>query len=168
MDHIIQRQTLTNVWSDRFADFRKGYFLTLNSKMQVDSIYDSTVMNKVSILKTKVQRIVGHLNEYCYGRRYLRREQDAELLCLAFFEVGEKTQMVHAHLVAAHNGSTDRSVDEVHRFTNRKWKTEYQYSGNTTFVDVATIDVVKDRIWYCTKQSVIFQRVHGEGNIEPI
>ncbi len=168
MVNFIERQTLTDVWADWLKDFREGYFVTLNSKIYLESKYDPNIHQRISILKPKVKKVVGHLNEYCYGRKYLRSEQDAELRCLAFFEVGAEKGMLHAHLVAAHNGSTNRSIVDVQRFINRKWKTQYQYSGDTKFVDVAPIGTAKDRIWYCTKQSELFQRKHGDGNIEPI
>jgi len=77
---------------------------------------------------------------------------------------GKQTKNM-GHIVAAHDGSTNRSVSDVDQFTQRKWSRFYSFDGSDKFTDVANLDDVRDRVWYLAKQSVLFQRVHGELNV---
>lgn len=162
---ILDRQQLTNIWSAHLHRFNSGYWITLNSKKQVSSFTDQTLNHKIIRFSSEIDKFVGFLNEFCYGRQYLKHRPGARLACLAGYEVGNEDGMIHAHIVAAHDGSTDRSVSDVARFTNRKWSSFYRFDGSTTFVDVACVGNIKNRVWYITKQAEAFQRLHGDFNL---
>ena len=162
---ITGRQTLKDEWEQHFEGFNTGFWIGLNSKKYVVELSDYRTPTKVDSLDGEVGKYIKQLNEFCFGRKYLR-EADAKLKCLVGYEVGG-TGMVHAHIIAAHRGNTDRTVQEVEKFSNRKWSNFYKFDGSKQFVFVEELKNPGDRIWYITKQSVAYQRRFAEFNLVP-
>jgi len=165
MGPILNRQELTNIWTKRFEKFNEGYFITLNSKKAVSSLFDYRAPLRIIELDAEMQNIHNHLNEFCFGRKFLRHEVGSRLNCLAAYEIGTENGMIHAHILAAHDGTTNRSVSEVTKHLNAKWGKVYQFDGSNSFVNVQELGRASDRIWYMTKQSEHFQRRFGELNL---
>ena len=126
MAAIIHRQVLANEWSKWFIGFNHGYWITLNSKIEVAGLSDYRVPSRVTNLGTKIGQYLEHLNEFCFGRKYIRSEQNAKLQTLVGYEVGSDTGMIHAHIIAAHTGNTTRSIQQVKDFSIRKWSKQYK------------------------------------------
>ncbi|MCX7144080.1 MAG: hypothetical protein NT123_24180 [Proteobacteria bacterium] len=164
---FLDRQQITDLWTDDFDGLNDGYWITLNSKNRVKNFTDPLVKYKLSNLAVQVGKYVMQLNEYCYRRQYLKRRPGAELRCLVGYEIGDKDdpnrdgQMLHAHIVAAHDGSTNRTVSDVERITRTKWSKFQKFAPDGNFIHVEDLDNVRDRVWYISKQAVAFQRWHG-------
>lgn len=161
---MLGRQTIKDAWSEYFKGYDKGCWITLNSRWRVSSITDPRLRNQFLNLEPHVQKFVHKLNKYCYGRSYLREEQ-SKLKVLAAYEVGQEDGLIHCHIIAAHEGSTDRTTDEIRLFSKWKWHQIHGTWGRDQFVNVAALDDVNDRIWYVAKQSHQLQRLIGECNI---
>lgn len=161
---MLDRQTIKNAWSGYFNGCDKGYWITLNSRWKVSSITDPRVRNQFLNLEPHVQKFVHKLNKHCYGRSYLREEK-SKLKVLAAYEVGQADGLIHCHIIAAHDGSTDRTTDEINLFSKLKWNQIHGAWGRDQFVNVAAVDDVNDRLWYVTKQTQQLQRLIGESNI---
>ena len=162
---MLTRQELTNTWSKRFAGMDHGYWITLNSKIRVQDRYDRHIPNKFIEFGGMVEQFIDLINERCYGRRYIRHEPNARLTSLVSYEVGNEDGLVHCHILAAHDGSTNRTVEDLKRVSIWKWSGLCNTEGSTQFVDVDAIGNIHDRIWYMTKQSENHQRLFGEFNL---
>lgn len=165
---MLDRQTLTDAWTGYFDGYHHGYFITLNSKMRVDGTTDHRANNKHIKLDTMVQDFVNRLNQKCFGRRYERKEHGARLKCLAGYEIGSIDGLIHCHLLAAHDGSVQRTTDDIRQIAHRKWDDVCGTWGRESFVKVDELDNIRHRIWYLTKQSTTYQRQFGEFNIIPV
>lgn len=165
---MLDRQTLTDAWRSHFKGYDHGYFITLNSKMRVDGTDDRRAHTKHIKLDTMVQDFVNCLNKKCFGRRYDRKEINAKLKCLVGYEVGSVDGLIHCHLIAAHDGSVVRTSDEILKIARATWKGICRTGKSKSFVHVADLDKISDRIWYLTKQSTDYQRRFGELNILPL
>lgn len=132
----LDRQTITDAWTSRFASTQQGFWITLDTKHRVnlnDETRAHALRRHLIELPTKFQTVADQLNEYCFGRRFLHDEPNAKLNCLLAIEVGNKSEqddekddrklddgsIVHGHLVALHSGNTNRSVDDVDRFLSK-------------------------------------------------
>lgn len=160
----LSRQEMTDAWSERFESLDKGYWISLNSKIRVKSPQDPKTPNKFIEFGGMVEKFVEQINDYCYGRRYLK-VPEAKLTCLVAYEIGDSEGLVHCHIIAAHDGSTNRSVSDVERVSRKKWAAIARTDGSIQFVHVADLGSVKDRIWYMTKQTTNHQRLFGETNL---
>lgn len=161
---MLDRQAIKNAWSGYFNGYDKGYWITLNSRWKVSSIADPRVRNQFLNLEPHVQKFVHKLNKHCYGRSYMREEK-SKLKVLAAYEVGKVDGLIHCHIIAAHDGSTDRTTDEINLFSKLKWNQIHGAWGRDQFVDVDAVDDVNDRLWYVAKQTQQLQRLIGESNI---
>jgi len=161
---MLDRQTIKDAWSEYFSDHRKGYWITLNSRWNVSSIADHRVRRQFLNLEPHVQKYIHKLNKYCYGRSYLR-EENSKLKVLAAYEVGPTDGLIHCHIIAAHEGSTDRTTEEISSFSKWKWSQIHGTWGRDQFVNVNAVDDVNDRLWYAAKQSEQYQRLFDESNI---
>lgn len=192
-----QRQQLINQWTKYFDSVTTGYWITLNTKFFFDEPKDYGVYDAVSDLNSEVGKYCHSLNRYCYGRRNERNDPNTRLSILSCYEIGsdddiqlittatytrqKARKMLHAHLLVGHDGSTNRTTDEVLAFTVRKWATPYRildpryrrtagwkktavHPGNT-FVDVQHLGCIQGRIAYMTKQANEFQYGFGEHNL---
>lgn len=162
---VLDRQQLTDAWSKRFDGLDQGYWITLNSKIHVKGLDDPHIPGKFIEFSRLVEKFIDQTNEYCYGRQYLNRKQDCKLTCLVGYEVGKIDGMVHCHIIAAHNGSTDRTVDDLKNIAILKWRGICNTGSSTQFVDVDAVGNVHDRIWYMAKQTTNHQRMFGEFNL---
>lgn len=162
---MLERQQITDAWTERFKGLNDGYWISLNSKIRVTGHNDPRIPNKFIEFSSKVEKFIDQINEHCYGRKYLHRTPGAKLTCLVGYEVGTVDGLVHCHIVAAHDGSTNRSVNDLIRVSMLKWSAICNTNGSKQFVDVDAIENVKDRIWYMTKQSTNHQRLFGELNL---
>jgi hypothetical protein len=162
---ILSRQELTDAWTNFHKKSCAGYWITLDSKMRVESQTKSNVVPKLIRFEGEIDQYVAKLNEYCYGARFLRREPNARLTCVVSYEIGKEDGLIHAHILAGHDGSTNRSVDQVERFTYRKWQNFYDFSGSDQCLFVESIGNPHDRIWYMTKQSEELQKRFGLFNV---
>lgn len=160
---MLDRQALTDLYANRFGS-REGFWITVNSKSRVRDRCDPKIPDRFLDFEKDVADLVTKLNEYCYGRRFLRKELDAQVDCLASFEVGGKDGLVHAHVVALHRGDTNRSPAEIQKHLEHKFGKKYDIQGSEAFVRVDGIKNVRDRIWYMTKQTAHFQRMFGVPN----
>ncbi|MBM4180064.1 MAG: hypothetical protein FJ209_00730 [Betaproteobacteria bacterium] len=161
---MLSRQVLANAWSKRFAGLNDGYWISLNSKIHVKGRHDHAIQDKFIKFEGMVSKFIDHMNGQCFGRKYVRREHEAKLTCLVGYEVGDVEGLIHCHIAAAHNGSTNRTVDDVRRISKWKWQKICKTNGSEQFVDVDGIGNIHDRIWYMTKQSEQHQRLFGEFN----
>lgn len=147
---MLDRQMIKNAWSGYFSGCDKGYWITLNSRWKVSSINDPRVRNQFLNLEPHVQKFVHKLNKHCYGRSYLR-EENSKLKVLAAYEVGRTDGLIHCHIIAAHEGTTDRTTEEISSFSKWKWNQIHKTWGRDQFINVAAVDDVNDRLWYATK-----------------
>jgi hypothetical protein len=162
---MLGHQQLTKEWAKRFQGLDQGFWISLNSKIHVNGRYDSRIPGKFIEFDGMVGKFIDHMNEHCYGRKYLRKEPDAKLTCLVGYEVGNFDGLVHCHIVAAHDGKTNRSVSDIKKASIWKWSGIANTKGSKQFVDVSEIGDINDRIWYLTKQATEHQRMFGESNL---
>ncbi len=162
---MLDRQQLTKEWTKRFAGLNQGYWISLNSKIRVKGRNDPRIQDRFIEFGGMVGKFVDHINEHCYGRKFLRKEPDAKLTCLVGYEVGNVDGLVHCHIAAAHDGKTNRTVSDIRDMSIWKWSGIANTKGNKQFVDVSEIGNINDRIWYMTKQTTEHQRMFGEFNL---
>jgi len=162
---MLGRQQLSDAWTDHFDGLNDGYWISLNSKIRVSGRGDSRIESKFIEFGGKVGKFIDQINEYCYGRKYLHKTPGAKLTCLVGYEVGNVDGLVHCHIAAAHDGSTNRTLSDLIRVSMLKWSAICNTDGSKQFVDVDAIGSVSDRIWYMTKQSSNHQRLFGDMNI---
>lgn len=161
----LTRQAITDAWHERLSGLNHGYWITLNGKERIQNHGNSQEIYKIDRFEAKVNNYLFKLNEFCFGRRFLRGEAGAKLLCLVGYEIGDEDGLVHAHVLGLHDGCTNRTTDDVSLFSQRKWSWHYDMSGSTRFVEVLDAGITRSRIWYMTKQSEKFQYQYGESNI---
>lgn len=162
---MLDRQEITDAWVKRFNGLNQGYWITLNSKIRVAGHDDPRTPGKFIECGAMVEKFIGHINEYCYGRKFLRGTPGAKLTCLVAYEVGAVDGLVHCHILAAHGGSTNRTVNDLIKVATFKWSTICSTGGSKQFVDVDDIGSIKDRIWYMTKQTNSHYRLFRDFNI---
>jgi hypothetical protein len=155
---------------ERWLDYQqKGYFITLNSVVTLNDMTDQRLREQHHRFEAQVVKLMCFIKEYCFGRRYLRT-QDQECMkymkCVIGMEIGSKNGRLHAHIVAAHDGSTQRDLASVQRFIAHKWVKIINVDHEQSFTHVENMDVARDRLWYITKQSNTISRWHdGMSNI---
>lgn len=164
---IKDQRTLVDTFSRVLKGLDKGYWITLNSDKSVSGLDDKCLDSRITDFEPKVIQFISELNEYCYGRQFLKKRPGAKLNCVGAFEVGNHERLLHVHIVAGHNGSTNRSIPDIQKFSSSAWNRIGQFKKHlNTRVRVEDIGTVSARIWYMTKQSVEFQRWQdGRDNI---
>ncbi len=161
---MLDRQKLTDAWLNRFYGFDKGYWISLNSKIRVQGLADPKLPDRLIKFEPMVEKFIHHINEKCYGRRY-QKDPNARLTCLAGYEVGEFDGLVHCHIIAAHDGSTDRTLEEIKEISKWKWDGICNTGGSEQFVRVDDVGDVKGRLWYLVKQACTMERIHKVSNL---
>lgn len=164
----MDRKTLTNEWSRYFHGFDYGYWITLNSTMRADSPEDQYIPRKYARLTDLVDAFVLRLNHNCFGRRFERGEEGARLKGLMACETGKKDGMIHCHLIAAHDGSVTRSLPKIREIVTENWNKVNGFVMSESATTVEAIDNIRDRVWYCTKQSTNYQFRFNTTNIIPV
>lgn len=155
----IDRNRLTDQLMRWMSPNDQGYFITLNSLSVLNGHTDPRFERVTFALQPKVVKAMSFLKEHCFGNGYRRYHDESRLKCLVSYEVGSDKNRLHAHIVAAHNGETDRDCDSVARFLDRKWAKLLRLEYNaSSFVHVAPIDLLRDRVWYVTKQAGFLAR----------
>ena len=143
-----------------------GYFISLNSVVTLDDMSDQRLREQHQRFEAHVAKLMGFIKEYCFGRRYLRTQDQACMKCVIGIEIGNENGRLHAHIVAAHDGSTQRDLASIQRFIAHKWAKLMKVDHEQSFTHVEDIDVARDRLWYITKQSSTIARWHdGMSNI---
>jgi hypothetical protein len=164
------RGKLTDELTTWFGDRVQGYFITLNTKMRLHPPRNDVKTSNAFIrCGQQVRSVMEFLDEYCYGRNALKGKRLAKA---SVVEIGnprsesrddvDRGDLVHAHIVAAHNGDTDRDVGSVKRFLERKWALFYDISASEAFVNVKPIGELRNRVWYMTKQNAYVERNFGD------
>lgn len=142
----MNKQQLISELSTEFPADSKGFFITLNA-FKNDRIQ----------LEQDLSRIAHKLNDYCYGRAYKRKEK--RLKIIGAIENGRENGILHAHLVVAQQGETDRTLPEVNSYVRKHW---YQTIGFFdhfgTMVDVQDIGKAAGRIGYIVKDTSYWLR----------
>lgn len=140
-----KKQLITDL-SSKFSADSRGYFITLNA-FKNDRIQ----------FEQDLSRIAHKLNDYCYGRAYKRQEK--RLKIIGAIENGRENGILHAHLVVAQQGETDRTLPEVNSYVRKHW---YQTIGFFdhfgTMVDVQDIGGAAGRISYIVKDTSYWLR----------
>lgn len=160
------RNQLTDAIIQWIGSRQHGYYITLGTQHFLKSQTDTRLQDCIDDAHPKVSKLMGFLKEYCYGNTFRSTRDDNLLKCVISYEVGDSANQLHAHIVAAHDGTTDRSCRAINDFITRKWS---KLIGLTyrqdEFVHVAPIDVARDRVWYGTKQTAFISRWHHVSNI---
>lgn len=161
------RNRLTNELVRWLSPNDQGYFITLNSLTVLDGQHDQRFEQATDAMQPKVVKAMRFLKEHCFGNYYRRNHDDSRLKCLISYEVGRDGNRLHAHIVAAHDGSTDRSCQSVANFLLRKWTKLLGVEGHSSgFVHVVPVDVARDRVWYVTKQARFLSRWNGISSLD--
>jgi hypothetical protein len=158
------RQKITDAWCERIAGLNKGFWITLNSKMRVENIFDPAIQDRLTKFEPKVAKFIHHINEKCFGRRY-RRDPNAKLTCLVGYEVGKVDGLIHCHILALHDGSTRRTLEEIKEISKWKWHGISSTNGREQFVKVEDEGNIRGHVWYMAKQSKIIDEQHKMSNI---
>ena len=161
---MLDRQKLTDAWYKRFDGLDKGYWISLNSKIRVEGLADPRLPDRLMKFEPMVEKFIHQINEKCFGRRYIK-DPSIRLTCLAGYEVGKVDGLVHCHIIAAHDGGTDRTVEEIREISKRKWDGICNTNGSQQFVHVDEVENVQSRLWYLTKQACEMERVHKVSNL---
>lgn len=163
---IPDRNTLTNQLVRWLSPNEQGYFITLNSLVTLNDATDPRFEQELHRLQPLVCKVIGFLKEHCFGNEYIRTHDECRLKCVIAYEVGHETHRLHAHILAAHDGSTNRDCYSVSRFFRRKWPKLVGASHPRGLVHVTPADIPRDRIWYMTKQTQFISRWHSESSID--
>jgi hypothetical protein len=162
----IDRNELTDQLEGWLGYQQKGYFISLNSVVTLDDMTDQRLRERLQCFEAQVGKLMGFLKEHCFGRRYLRSQDQTCLKCVIGMEIGNENGRLHAHIVAAHDGSTQRDLASIQRFIAHKWAKLMKVDHEQSFTHVEDMDVPRDRLWYITKQSSTIARWHdGMSNI---
>ncbi len=164
---MISRNKLTDELTGWLGESNQGYFISLNTKVTLTGLLDPRFENEMHKMNVKVQKLMIFLKEYCFGRKYLRQPDHSSLKGVIGYEVGADKGKLHAHIVATHRGDTDRSIENVNEFMHRKWcKLMEVELHDDSLSHVEFIDVVRDRVWYLTKQVNALHRWQGASSID--
>lgn len=137
----MDKNKLISDLSSEFSIDSKGYFITLNA-FKNDQIQFEQDLGKIA----------HKLNDFCYSRAYKRKEK--RLKIIAAIETGKENDILHAHLIVAHQGETDRTLPEVNSYVRKHWyKTIGFYDHLGTMVDVQDIGEASGRIGYIVKDT---------------
>lgn len=137
----MDKNILISEVSTEFPVDSKGFFITLDA-----------VKNDRIQFEQDLSRIAHKLNDFCYGRAYKRKEK--RLKIIGGIETGKENGILHAHLIVAQQGETDRTLPEVNGYVRKHWyKTIGFYDHLGTMVNVQDIGRVHDRIAYITKDT---------------
>ncbi len=153
---------VVSAWQKRLAHEQHGYFITLNTNRCVDSYVDPKTSRHFDNCEPIIAEISKRLNQFCFGRRCARGEQNSRLTIVATREVGEATGRVHIHLLAMHDGSVRRSVEQVEQFVSKQWQKMFGTSTHSSQVDVRGVVDLEQLLFYVTKQVPFQQRRFGE------
>lgn len=163
----IDRNTLTNQLMRWLSPNDQGYFITLNSRVVLQGQSDPRFEHAVFAMRPMVVKAMVFLKEHCFGNSYRRDQDESRLKCIISYEVGSDEHRLHAHIVAAHDGSTDRDCNSVGNLLSRKWTKLLGFNGQpSNFVHVDYLDIARDRVWYATKQARYLSRLNGISNID--
>lgn len=163
----IDRNRLTDQLMHWLLPNEQGYFITLNSRVVLEGQSDPRFENEAFAMQSKVVKAMSFLKEHCFGNSYRRNHDESRLKCIVSYEIGRVENRLHAHIVAAHDGSTDRDCDSVASFLSRKWPKLLGFRRQPNkFVDVEPVDIARDRVWYVTKQARYLSRLNGISSID--
>ena len=163
---MMDRNELTDQLEGWVGQRQHGYFISLNSVVTLNDMTDQRLREQHQRFEAQVAKLMGFIKEYCFGRRYLRTQDQACMKCVIGVEIGNENGRLHAHIVAAHDGSTQRDLASVQRFIAHKWAKLMKVDHEQSFTHVENMDVTRDRLWYITKQSSTIARWHdGMSNI---
>lgn len=160
------RNRLTNELVRWLSPNDEGYFISLNSIVKLTDAADPRFEHEMFKLQPKITKLCGFLKEYCYGNGFRRNRDESLIKCVLAYEIGETNGRLHAHVVAAHDGTTKRTANAVQKFISRKWAKLMKIDDHEGFAHVEAIDVLRDRVWYITKQSRFLSRWHGESTLD--
>lgn len=137
----MDKNKLISDLSSEFSADSRGYFITLNA-----------VKNDKIQFEQDLSNIAHKLNDFCYGRAYKRKEK--RLKIIGGIENGKENGILHAHLIVAHQGETDRTLPEVNSYVRKHWyKTIGFFDHFGTMVDVQDIGEAAGRIGYIVKDT---------------
>ena len=149
----MDRNELTDQLESWVGQRQHGYFISLNSVVTLNDMTDQRLREQHQRFEAQVAKLMGFLKEHCFGRRYLRSQDQTCLKCVIGMEIGNKNGRLHAHIVAAHDGGTQRDLASIQRFIAHKWVKIMNVDHEQSFTLVENMDVARDRLWYITKQS---------------
>ncbi|WP_220636057.1 hypothetical protein [Georgfuchsia toluolica] len=165
-NYIPDRNRLTNELVRWLSPNDQGYFISLNSLVTLNDASDSRFEHEMFKLQPKITKLCGFLKEYCYGNGFRRSRDESLIKCVLAYEIGQDNGRLHVHVVGAHDGTTNRTADDVQKFMSRKWAKLMKIDDHEGFAHVEAIDVLRDRVWYVTKQSRFLSRWHGESTLD--
>ncbi len=142
----MDRASLTSEVSSWISGSNNGYFITLNT------------INKDKIsFEQDLSKIAHKLNDYVYGRNYRRNFK--RLKIIAGIETGKENGILHAHLVVAHQGETNRQLFDINCYLRRHW---YKLIGlndyDGSMVNIQKIGDSDSRITYILKDTKYWLR----------
>lgn len=145
-----------------FPENHLGYWITLNSRMRAKHFGDATIPTKFHRFSPSLFTFADQLNEFCYGRRFLRKEPGARLKIFSSLEVGSLDGIIHAHLICVHDGPCARSIEAVGEKTKKISKKMPNMSASESSCNVAELNSLEGRVRYALKQVHIFERFFQE------
>ncbi len=111
----MNRDELIRGVDEYFAGYTPRFFVTLNSKVIVYKPHEIEL--KSIIVDRKVGVMLRWLKEYCMGSN-----RTDLMKAYAFYEVGKRNGVLHAHVVVAMKGETTRTLNDLALYVGRKWK----------------------------------------------
>jgi len=128
------------------SDGGEGFFVTLNG-----------ITKDVIQFESDLIRFSKHLNEFCYGRSFLKGSK--RLMIGGGIEIGQLNQMLHTHLIIKWDEDMKRSNYEMHRHIRKYWYgilNQPNIYGN--MVNIDNINVIETRVSYALKDTQYWLR----------
>lgn len=158
------REQLEQALRTYLGENREGCFITLLTDTKMDQFYDPSFRSKKAVLDANLVQVCKCIGKKYFGRQYELGKTDHLIRFVSAVEVGGTTGRLHAHLVAAHQSNTTRSLDEIKDYLDQLWSRMYVTKMADTFVKVDPLDLSLDPIRYLTKQTDWIYGTYGDVN----
>jgi hypothetical protein len=137
----IDKNTLVSDVTSWMPVSRTGYFITLNARTKEWVCFEQDL-----------KKIAHNLNHFIYGRAYERQEKTLKII--GGIETGKVDGILHAHLIVALQGETNRKLPDVNMYIRKHWyKLIGLHDHNGSMVDVQDIGNPEERISYISKDT---------------